>query len=132
MHLYRCNCPDRPGLSALRVIKQIAVLSLRQHMLLLHAARRINAAQHTAIGVRQNLPPRLALLNPQGIVIHLRLQMLLLNACLGLQLLVKHPCLLLLLDHHLILHPLLAGVLIPRLVRVVQGVDGLRKHGKRQ
>ncbi len=48
-------------------------------MLLLHAARRLDAAQHTAIGVRQNLPPRLALLNPQGIVIHLRLQMLLLR-----------------------------------------------------
>ena len=89
MYLYRCDCPYRPGLSALRVIEHVAILPLRQHMLLLHAARvDTAAAEHPAAGIRQYLPPRLALLNPLGVVIHLRLQVLLLNAGLRLQLLV--------------------------------------------
>lgn len=53
--------------------------------------------------------------------------MLLLQLRLRFQLLVQHPFLLNLLRLHLSLHPLLAGDLISRLVRVVQSINGLCK-----
>lgn len=58
--------------------------------------------------------------------------MLLLQLRLRFQLLVQHPFLLDLLRLHLSLHPLLAGDLISRLVRVVQSINGLCKADKRQ
>ncbi|BBG76065.1 hypothetical protein TUM2805_02680 [Escherichia coli] len=58
--------------------------------------------------------------------------MLLLQLSLRFQLLIQHPFLLDLLSLHLGLHPLLAGYLIPRLVRVVQSINGLCKADKRQ
>ncbi|CDU34662.1 Uncharacterized protein PGA_01630 [Escherichia coli D6-113.11] len=58
--------------------------------------------------------------------------MLLLQLSLRFQLLIQHPFLLDLLRLHLGLHPLLTGDLIPRLVRVIQSINGLCKADKRQ
>ena len=59
------------------------------------------------------------------------LEALLLGARLVLHILLQHALLLLLLDLHLILHPLLAGDDVPRLVGVVVRIERLRQNTQR-
>jgi hypothetical protein len=62
--------------------------------------------------------------DPLLVVVELRLEMLLLGARLALHILLQHALVLLLLHLHLILHPLLAGDDVPRLIGIIGGVDG--------
>ena len=84
--------------------------------------------QHPSVVIRQHLLRRIqitALNDPLLVVVELRLEMLLLGACLALHILLQHALVLLLLHLHLILHPLLAGDDVPPLGWVIGGVEWL-------
>ncbi|ALQ44434.1 hypothetical protein ATN83_0303 [Raoultella ornithinolytica] len=91
--------------------------------------------QHPSVIIRQHLLGRIqitALDDPLLVVVELRLEMLLLGARLALHILLQHALVLLLLHLHLILHPLLAGDDVPRLIGIIGGVEWLRQDAQRQ